>query len=133
MDNLYYILEGGHTIELIRTRDFKTWERSPHAPFIAPSPADGLVAPFNGFPAVAAARGFGPMATPNTDRWDWNSNDADVCCMDMDAERSYVVWGAGTQGHAPKPPLTKANHCTNVVVISNVSLPQLLTSHFENT
>ena len=41
----------------------------------------GTVSPFAGFPAVAEARGFGPME--NTSRWDWNSNDADVCCMNQ--------------------------------------------------
>ena len=73
------------------------------------------------------------MAAPNTARWDWNSNDADVCCMNMPraAGRSFVVWGAGTQGKAPKPPLTKANHCTNVVATANMSLPQLLAAHFQ--
>jgi hypothetical protein len=35
-------------VELVRTRDFKTWERSPNAPFIQPSPADGTVSPFAG-------------------------------------------------------------------------------------
>ena len=76
--------------------------------------------------------------------WDWNSNDADVCCMNMYAvvdegdagvpllaASSYVVWGAGTQGRTPHPPLTRANHCANVVATANVSLPQLLANHFK--
>ena len=63
----------------------------------------------------------------------WNSNDADVCCMGKGGEHgvSYVIWGAGTQGKAPEPPLTKANHCANVVGVANVSLPHLLADHFE--
>jgi hypothetical protein len=66
-------------------------------------------------------------------RWDWNSNDADVCCMNSAANSSvsYVIWGAGTQGRKPKAPLTKANHCANVVATANVSLPQLLADHFK--
>ena len=47
------------------------------------------------------------------------------------ASVSYVIWGAGTQGRAPKPPLTKANHCANVVATANLSLPQLLAAHFK--
>jgi hypothetical protein len=119
-------------VELVRTRDFKTWEHSPNAPFIKPTPKDGTVSPFAGFPAVASARGFDPMAA-DTSRWDWNSNDADVCCMNAAAgtNQSWVIWGAGTQGKAPKPPLTRANHCANVVAVANVSLPQLLADHFK--
>merc|ERR1740117_596849 len=92
---------------------------------------DGTVSEFAGFPAIAAARGFEPME--NTTRWDWNSNDADVCCMNSGGEEgvSYVIWGAGTQGQAPLQPLTKANHCANVVATANVSLPQLLADHFK--
>jgi hypothetical protein len=69
----------------------------------------------------------------NISLWDWNSNDADLCCMTTDpkmANLSYVIWGAGTQGRTPKPPLTKANHCANVVATANVSLPHLLADHF---
>ena len=47
---------GGHHVELIRTKDFKTWQRSPNAPFIQPSPMDGTVSEFAGFPAIAAGR-----------------------------------------------------------------------------
>ena len=63
----------------------------------------------------------------------WNSNDADVCCMNSGGEpnKSYVIWGAGTQGRAPDVPLTKRNHCANVVGTANVSLPQLLADHFK--
>jgi hypothetical protein len=55
LDSMYYIIEGGTTVELIRTRDFKTWERSPNRPFIQPSPEDGMVSPFAGFPAIAVS------------------------------------------------------------------------------
>ena len=29
LDGLYYTILGGSHVELVRTRDFKTWERSP--------------------------------------------------------------------------------------------------------
>jgi len=129
LDGMYYIIEGGRTVELVRTADFKTWERSPNRPFVAPSVGDAQVAPFAGFPATAAALLFPPMAAHRS-AWDWNSNDADVCCMNSGANESYVLWGAGTQGRAPGPPLTKANHCANVIGTANKSLPQLLADHF---
>jgi hypothetical protein len=140
LDGLYYAILGGTHVELVRTANFQTWERSKNAPFIEPTMADGLVSPFAGFPGVAVARGFTPMK--NTSRWDWNSNDADVCCMNGHARAdnhgegeasygSYVIWGAGTQGKTPLAPLTKANHCVNVVATANLSLPELLANHFK--
>ena len=34
----YYAIVGGRVVELIRTKDFKTWERSPNRPFVRPPP-----------------------------------------------------------------------------------------------
>ena len=62
LDLFYYAIEGGHHVELIRTKDFVHWERSPNAPFLQPSVADAQVAPFAGFAAIAKERGFGPMS-----------------------------------------------------------------------
>jgi hypothetical protein len=56
-----YAILGGHHVELIRTKDFKSWERSVNAPFIQPSPGDGMISPFAGFPEIAHQRGFIPM------------------------------------------------------------------------
>ena len=58
-------------------------------------------------------KGFGGMEG-HPERWDWNSNDADVCCAGS-AEAAWLIWGAGTQGRQPLPPLTHAHHATNVV------------------
>eukprot|EP00040_Diaphanoeca_grandis_P030663 m.181823 g.181823 ORF g.181823 m.181823 type:complete len:381 (+) comp32081_c1_seq3:65-1207(+) len=133
MDGMYYVLTGGHTVLLVRTRDFHTWDYSLHQPFIHPTAADANVAPFAGFPGVEEQREFPPMHDDYT-RWDWNSNDADLCCFTENVENvSYVIWGAGTQGARPHPPLTKANHCTNVVGVANISLGQLLMNHFVTT
>ena len=49
------------------------------------------------------------------------------------AKKSYVIWGAGTQGRKPDLPLTKANHCANVVATANMSLPELMAAHFKPT
>jgi hypothetical protein len=138
LDGYYYSILGGHTVDLFRTKDFQTWEQS-SATFIAPSAADAQVSNFAGFNAsVAVARNFTPnMEGPqNYKRWDWNSNDADVCCMTKDARyatKSYVIWGAGTQGGTPKPPLTRANHCANVVATAAMSLPELLAAQFKES
>jgi hypothetical protein len=136
LDEFYYSILGGHNVVLYRTKDFRTWEAS--ATFIAPSAADAQISNFAGFDAgVAAARNFTPMAgATNYTRWDWNSNDADVCCMTKStrgkyANNSWVIWGAGTQGRAPKPPLTRANHCANVIATAAMSLPELLAAQFK--
>ena len=39
--------------------------------------------------------------------------------------------GAGMQGRKPNPPLTKANHCANVVATANMSLPEVMAAHFK--
>ena len=142
LDGFYYAILGGRTVDLYRTRDFINWERAPTAntPWIASSAADAQVSNIAGFNAqVAEARFFSPdMVGPsNYTRWDWNSNDADVCCMTKNktsvyaTSKSWVIWGAGTQGKTPKPPLTRANHCANIVATANMSLPELLAAHFK--
>ena len=95
VDRRHYVITGGRMVYLVRTRDFETWESSPNAPFIMHTEADAKVSPFAGFPAVQEARGFGPMAGNNWSRWDWNSNDAYVCCMTPSApkDQAWVVWG----------------------------------------
>ena len=45
---MYYILTGGHVVQLFRTPDFMSWEESSLAPFIYPSIGDGLISPYNG-------------------------------------------------------------------------------------
>ena len=131
----FYILTGGFRVELIRTKDFVSWERSPNRPFIQPTRADAQVAPYNGFPAVQEIRGFPPMSCDQCwTKWDWNSNDADVAYLDpsnsSNSNKTWIIWGAGTQGKIPKPPLTLANHCTNVVAVANMSLANLFQHHF---
>lgn len=142
LDGFYYAILGGHTVDLYRTTDFKTWASAPktNTPWIESSAADAQISNIAGFNSdVAKTRKFAPdMAGPsNYSRWDWNSNDADVCCMTKNkssvyaTSKSWVLWGAGTQGKAPKPPLTRANHCANVVAAANMSLPELLAAHFK--
>ena len=96
---------------------------------IAPTPADANIAPFAGFAANAARKRF-DLNHNNWQAWDWNSNDADVCCMDDSVNGSYIVWGASTQGRPPNPPVPKNQSCVNVVGTSALKLPELLDAFF---
>eukprot|EP01062_Namystynia_karyoxenos_P003265 TRINITY_DN1115_c0_g1_i1.p2 TRINITY_DN1115_c0_g1~~TRINITY_DN1115_c0_g1_i1.p2 ORF type:complete len:358 (+),score=94.89 TRINITY_DN1115_c0_g1_i1:63-1076(+) len=122
----YYVITGGHTVYLARSRDLRNWE--PPVVMVQPSPADAAVAPYVGFPEDASRKDFDPMHA-NWKDWDWNSNDADVCCHGVSEGGSWLIWGAGTQGAKPHPPVTV--DCTNVVGFANVTLPRLLESFFE--
>ncbi len=148
LDGYFYILTGGHVVQLFRTRDFLTWNESTPAPFISPSAGDGLVAPFNGFAAVAARKGsppqkrvnvpedfpfvpFDPVWQANFSTWDRNSNDGDFCCQHADVPDAYVIWGASTQGRPPLPPLTGTDASTNSVgVARGLPLQALLAAYF---
>jgi len=148
LDDFYYILTGGHVVQLFRTPDFLTWTESSPAPFISPSAGDALVAPFNGFPTVAKTKGsppqarvgvpeeaafvpFDPVWEANWTSWSRNSNDGDFCCQHAAVPDAYVIWGASTQGRAPAPPLTGTDASTNSVgVARGVQLQALLAAYF---
>lgn len=148
IDGYYYILTGGHTVHLLRTRDFQTWTESNPSPFISPSEQDAQPAPFQGFPARASKVGsppykyvgipspdpfvpFDPVWSDNYASWDHNSNDGDICCMHADLKNSsYVIWGAGTQGGKPSPPLDGTDACVNVIATAKMPLYDLLASYF---
>ena len=128
--DFYYVITGGQTVYLFRSRDLRTWEAQKAASpvFIRPTAPDATVAPLAGFPAQASRKGFDTMAG-HPELWDQNSNDADVCCYnDGDDAGSWVIWGASTQGGRPTPPAKHGS--TNVVARSNLSLPLLLESFF---
>ena len=120
-DDYFYILTGGHFVQLFRTLDFISWQESSPAPFIFPSAGDGLVSQYNGFAAVATKKGsppqahvgvpepypfvpFDPVWTTNWTSWSRNSNDADFCCQHVNVSDAWVIWGADTQGGRPGPP-----------------------------
>jgi len=123
----YYRITGGHTVSLARSRDLREpWQS---VTMITPTAEDAQVSPYAGFAAVAARKRFG-LNRDHWSSWDWNSNDADVCCMDPSVEGSYMVWGASTQGRAPKPPVPRNQSCVNVVGTSPLKLPALLDAFF---
>lgn len=127
-DGYYYIITGGHTVELFRTSDFKSWENSVHNSFIKPTPDDATESPYCDFPDTAETKGFGPMKH-HYRLWDWFSNDGDVCCIDPAVNGSWVVWGASTQGRTPTPPVKVGT--SNAIGYSPLPLPKLLAKYFQ--
>lgn len=121
----YYVISGGNTVSLTRSKDLKNWE-GPKL-MIHPTAADANIAPYAGFPAQASHKGFDSMQG-HPEAWDFNSNDGDVCCHGG-SQGAWLVWGASTQGKKPKPP---AKHgCTNAIGYApNMTLAQLLESFF---
>ena len=123
----YYRITGGHTVELARSRDLQDpWQS---VMMISPTNADANVSKFAGFPAVASELGW-DLNHQYPRSWDFNSNDADVCCMDPSVKEGYVVWGASTQGGAPRPPVPRNQTCANVVGTSTMPLPEMLDAFF---
>lgn len=123
----YYRITGGHHVMLARSRDLRDpWQSTT---MIEPTKPDANVAPFAGFPQTWKSKGF-ELNLDNWQAWDRNSNDADVCCMDPLVNGSYVIWGASTQGGAPKPPVPRNQSQTNAVGTSPQKLAELLDAFF---
>jgi hypothetical protein len=126
----YYRITGGRTVALARSRDLGVSSPWQSVNMISPTPEDANVSRFAGFAQRAAGLGFG-LNHDHWDAWDFNSNDADVCCMDPAVNGSFLVWGASTQGGAPKPPVPHNQSCVNVVGTSPLKLPELLDAFFD--
>lgn len=125
-NGFYYVITGGHTVDLVRSQDLHTWE-GPKT-MIQPTAKDATVAPYADFPAQKSRKGFDPMEH-HPELWDWNSNDGDVCCHGG-SQGAWLVWGASSQGHRPKPPVKHG--CTNAIgYAANLTLAELLGSFFE--
>jgi hypothetical protein len=77
-DGYYYVIfAGAPFVYIVRTRDFVTWEQ-PQQPFIQPSEDDANTSPYVGNPSTMAKHA--PAWYKTLSKWDWNSNDADMCC-----------------------------------------------------
>ena len=114
---MYYVITGGHNVMLARSADLRVWEAT--RTLIAPTPGDAEVARLAGFPGKEARRkGFyaAPAMEEHYDRWDYNSNDGDVCCSDG-STGAWLVWGASSQGG-----VCQAKHCSTNAVGHNASL-----------
>eukprot|EP00911_Craspedida_sp_UC1_P002548 UC1_evm1s1892 len=127
----YYAITGGRTVNLFRSPDLRTWTASPHNPAVRPTPNDAKIAPYANFAASAARKGFTTMEN-HWQSWDWNSNDGDVCCLAPGVNTSWWVYGASTQGRAPKPPVPRnQSACTNAIGRADIPLADLLERYFQ--
>ena len=107
--------------------------------FIKASPDDGKIAPYANFAANV-------LRVPNASallqdvrenfanrQWDFDSNDADVCCESWggarEVKRSYVVWGISSQG---QPPTGNLSGTTSYQGLGEADMPldALLQSYF---
>ena len=130
----YYVITGGRQVMLCRSKDLglkDPWQCrlmvSPTGRGGALGPGDGAIAPFAGFAKDAHRKGFDVMSQ-HLDEWDWNSNDADVCCSGGSVG-AFVIWGASTQGGASKLPPGSPSF-TNAIGYRNSTLADLLCSFF---
>ena len=105
------IFAGAPFVYIVRTRDFVVWEQ-PEEPFIQPSEDDAMASGHVGNPATMQRNG--PAWWRQLAKWDWNSNDADMCCEDWepsgkvkaalagraDGQKGWVIWAPSSQGRA---------------------------------
>ena len=88
---------------------------------------DSQIAPYVGFAKDAARKNFSVLQHDPAG-WDWNSNDADVCCSGGSVG-AFLIWGASTQGGRSKLP-SGSPSCTNAVGFRNSTLRELLEAFF---
>lgn len=148
LDGYYYLLTGGNIVALVRTNDFQTWSHSKYYPFIQPQHNDSLIADLQNWPAEAKIRGsppnagvgepepfdkvpFDPYWHQNWTSWNWNSNDADSCCMHADVKTAHLIWGASTQGKDPSLPLTGSDAGANVIASADMPLTKFFAAAFD--
>ena len=81
-DGYYYVISGGHTVELARSKDLLSWEASNQSTlFIMPSSRDVLAATsVMKSAATNLQKGGWYLSAPHRQMWDHASNDADMCC-----------------------------------------------------
>lgn len=139
-DGFYYVLAGGHAIWLLRSQDLREWSfpAAGRRPIISHSAADGVVSTFAGAAANVAAsdvfyRAQGKNTTSemleNLWAWDFNSNDADMCCEDGVSMRAFINFGASAQTAKPLDGLTGPD-AVQVVASANVTLDAMLRELF---
>ena len=133
-DGYYYVIfAGAPFVYLIRTRDFLSWEQ-PQQPFIQPSSDDNQTSQYVGNPTTMARNG--PSWWKTLSRWDWNSNDADMCCESWepsgrvaaalarrpDKQQGWAIWAPSSQG--------KGVLAAQALASSGLDLAQVLQSYF---
>ena len=143
-DGFYYVIQGGKDVTITRSKTLfqaDSGERmSLDAPLIRPTPADGLVAPFAKFSASVASTNASAMladlrrANFSARQWDFDSNDADVCCESWggadEVTQAYLNWGISSQGQGAKGNLRGGPTVFQGIATANVTLDKLLQSYF---
>ena len=70
----------------------------------------------------------------NLEDWDWNSNDADMCCESWggasDVPNAYFNWGPSSQGARPKGNLTGPSCMQGLAIAENRTLESVLQAYF---
>jgi hypothetical protein len=147
-DGYFYVISGGRTIALARTKNLNDWVKAKDL-VAADADLDSKVSPFldmeaqvngktPGSDQKAAANLRNVLANPYC--WEFNVNDADFCCGSKETapgaplNKSYVLYSPSSQG-------AKAlDNCTalglrstdfNGIAMADVSLTQLLSSRFD--
>jgi hypothetical protein len=143
-DGYYYVIEGGKDVTITRSKTLfqaDSGERmSRDEPFIQPSPADGLVAPVANFSASVTSSNASAMladlrqANFSARQWDFDSNDADVCCESWggaaEVTSAFVNWGISSQGQGAKGNLRGGPTVFQGIATANITLDKLLQSYF---
>ena len=129
-DGYYYVISGGHTVDLQRSRDLQTWEKAGEH-FIQNGPADAQITALVDGPTNIAHVPNASVSLENRSRWDHDANDGDFCCESWggakDVTASWVVWGADGQGASG----WKAGpEGFAAIGTANVTLDALLQSYF---
>ena len=130
----YYVITGGYTVMLCRSTDLGATDPWNCTVMVKPTghggaagPYDGAVAPYVNFAKDAARKDFAVMQK-NVSAWDWDRNDADVCCTGGSSP-SFIVWGASSQGGKDDLPPGSPS-CTNAIGRANMTLVAMLQAFF---
>ena len=143
-DGYFYVVYSHQYTHLVRSRSLFQADDGEQPTkgggyFITASPDDGKIAPYANFAANV-------LRVPNASallqdvrenfanrEWDFDSNDADVCCESWggarEVKRSYVVWGISSQG---QPPTGNLSGTTSYQGLGEADMPlgALLQSYF---
>lgn len=146
-DKMYYIITGGHAIWLVRSSNLANWffPSAGRRPVIKPSVMDGNISEFSGgLNNLVASDNFYRSQGKNTTSemlanladWDFNSNDADMCCESWaggGAEavtHAYFNFGASSQTVHPTHNLSGPSAMQVISFVNSTTLDVVLRSYF---
>jgi len=144
-DKMYYIITGGHAIWFVRSSNLANWSfpSEGRRPIIKPSATDGNISDFSGgLNNIAASDSFYRAMGKNTTSemlanladWDFNSNDADMCCESWAGAEAvtnaYFNFGASSQIVRPTHNLSGPSAMQVISSFANSTLDVVLRSYF---